>query len=114
MGHERVEAIEKQVKELFEEGFIKEVRYSDWLSNMVIVKKANGKWCMCTDYTDLNEACPKDPFPLLCIDKLVDNATGYRYLSFMDAYSGYNQIPMYPEDQEKRLSSQTSECTVTT
>ena len=68
---------------------------------MVKVKKANGKWRMCTDYTDLNKACPKDPFPLPCIDKLVDNSTGYKYLSFMDAYSGYNQIPMHPVDQEK-------------
>jgi hypothetical protein len=56
---------------------------------------------MCTDYTDLNKACPKDPFPLPCIDKLVYNSVGYKYLSFMDAYSGYNQIPMHPEDQEK-------------
>ena len=56
---------------------------------------------MCTDYTNLNKACPKDPFPLPCIDKHVDNSAGYKYLSFMDAYSGYNQIPMYPEDQEK-------------
>ena len=56
---------------------------------------------MCTDYTDLNKACPKDPFPLPCIDKLVDNSTGYKYLSFMDSYSCYNQIPMHSEDQEK-------------
>jgi hypothetical protein len=66
-----------------------------------MVKKANGKWRMCTDYTDLNKACPKDPFPLPCIDKLVDNSAGYKYLSFLDAYSGYNQIPMAPEDQDK-------------
>jgi hypothetical protein len=89
------------VKELLDAGFIREIRYANWLSNVVIVKKANGKWRMCTDYTDLNKACPKDPFPLSCIDKLVDNSAGYKYLSFMDAYSGYNQIPMYPEDQEK-------------
>ena len=66
-----------------------------------MVKKANGKWRMCTDYTDLNKACPKDHLPLPCIHKLVDNSAGYKYLSFMDAYSGYNQIPMYPQDQEK-------------
>jgi hypothetical protein len=56
---------------------------------------------MCTNYTDLNKACPKDPFPLPCIGKLVNNSAGYKYLSFMDAYSGYNQILMHPEDQEK-------------
>ena len=56
---------------------------------------------MCTDYTDLNKACPKDPYPLPCIDKLVDNSARYRYLSFMDAYSSYNQISMLLEDQDK-------------
>jgi hypothetical protein len=56
---------------------------------------------MCTDYTYLNKACPKDPFPLPCIDKIFDNSARYKYLSFMDAYSGYNQILMHPEDQEK-------------
>jgi hypothetical protein len=66
-----------------------------------MVKKSNGKWRMCTDYTDQNKACPKDPFPLPCIDKLVDSSARYKYLPFMDAYSGYNQIPMYPQDQEK-------------
>jgi hypothetical protein len=101
MGEERMMAIEKQVNELLNAGFIREVQYSDWLSNVVIVKKANGKWRMCTDYTDLNKACPKDPFPLPCIDKLVDYSAGYKYLSFLDAYSGYNQIPMAPEDQDK-------------
>jgi hypothetical protein len=55
------------------------------LANVVMVKKANGKWRMCTDYTDLNKACPKDSYPLPSIDKLVDNASGFQYLSFMDA-----------------------------
>jgi hypothetical protein len=66
-----------------------------------MVKKANGKWRMCTDYTDLNKACPKDPFPFCCIDKLVDKSARYTYLSFMDAYSGYNQIPIHLDNQEK-------------
>ena len=57
---------------------------------MVLVKKASGKWRMCVDYTDLNKACPKDPYPLPNVDKLVDGSSGYKYLSFMDAYSGYN------------------------
>jgi hypothetical protein len=101
MGQERATTIEAQVNELLDAGFIREVHYSDWLSNVVMVKKANGKWRMCTYYTDLNKACPKDPFPLPCIDKLADNSVGYRYLSFLDAYSGYNQIPMNPDDQDK-------------
>jgi len=56
---------------------------------------------MCTNYTSLNKVYPKDSYPLPNIDKLVDNAAGYKYLSFMDAYSGYNQISMYPNDEEK-------------
>ncbi|CAJ2666715.1 unnamed protein product [Trifolium pratense] len=56
---------------------------------------------MCCDYTDLNRACPKDSYPLPCIDRLVDNSSGFKLLSFMDAYSGYNQIPMAVADREK-------------
>ncbi|RDY12073.1 Retrovirus-related Pol polyprotein from transposon 17.6, partial [Mucuna pruriens] len=56
---------------------------------------------MCIDYTDLNKACPKDPYPLPSIDRLVDGVSGYALLSFMDAYSGYNQIRMHHEDEEK-------------
>src|ERR1043165_6342068 len=54
---------------------------------------------MCVDYTDLNRACPKDAFPLPNIDMLVDNSADYRLLSFLDAYSGYNQIPMAMADK---------------
>lgn len=56
---------------------------------------------MCTDYTDLNKACPKDSHPLPSIDASVDGASGHKMLSFLDAYSGYNQIPMYALDREK-------------
>ena len=80
-------------------GFIQEVYYPDWLVNVVLVKKANGKWRMCVDFTSLNKACPKDSFPLPRIDQLVDSTAGL--LMFMDAFSGYNQIKMAEEDQEK-------------
>ncbi|KAK0598204.1 hypothetical protein LWI29_032513 [Acer saccharum] len=66
-----------------------------------MVTKANGKWRMCVDYTDLNRACPKDSFPLPKIDQLIDSTVGNKLLSFMDAFSGYNQIMMYPADQNK-------------
>jgi len=98
---EKSEAAEKAVKDLLEANIIYEVKYTTWLSNVVLVKKSNGKWRMCVDYTDLNRACPKDAYPLPNIDKLVDNSSGYKLLSFMDAYSGYNQIPMADEDKEK-------------
>ena len=56
---------------------------------------------MCIDFTDLNKACPMDPFPIPKIDQLVDSTAGHEVLSFMDAFSGYNQIRMCPEDEEK-------------
>ena len=82
-------------------GFIREVYYSKWLTNVVLVKKANGKWRMCIDFTDLNKAYPKDSFPLPRIDQLVDSTTEHKLLTFMDAFSRYNQIKMAEEDQEK-------------
>ena len=75
--------------------------YPEWLANVVLVKKANGKWRMCVDFTDLNKACPKDSFPLPRIDQLVDSTVGHKLLTFMDAFPGYNQIKMVEEDQKK-------------
>ena len=60
----RDKAITKKVEKLLEADFIKEVFYPDWLANVVIVKKSNGKWRMCVDFTDLKKVCPKDSFPL--------------------------------------------------
>ena len=82
-------------------GFIWEVHYPEWLANVFLVKKANGKWRMCVDFTDLNKACPKDSFPLPRIDQLVDSTIGHTLLSFMDTFSGYNQIRMADKDHEK-------------
>ena len=87
------------VNKLLSAGFIREVYYPDWLANVVLVKKAYGKWRMCMDFTDLNKTCSKDSFPLPRIDQLVDSTAGL--LMFMDAFSGYNQIKMAEEDQEK-------------
>ncbi|XP_015961029.1 uncharacterized protein LOC107485001 [Arachis duranensis] len=101
MSPDRAAEIKRQVKALLEANFIRELPYTTWLANVVLVKKSNGKWRMCVDYTDLNKACPKDAFPLPNIDGLVDTASGHRYLSFMDAYSGYNQILMHRPDEEK-------------
>ncbi|RDX98642.1 hypothetical protein CR513_18414, partial [Mucuna pruriens] len=76
-------------------------QYPTWLANMIMVRKSSGKWWMCTYYTNLNKASPKDPYQLLNIDRLVDGASGFVLLSFMDAYSGYNQIRMHPHDEFK-------------
>jgi hypothetical protein len=80
-------------------GFIKEVFHPEWLANPVLVRKKGGKWWMCVDYTGLNKACPKVPYPLPRIDQIVDSTVGCETLSFLDAYSGYHQIRMKESDQ---------------
>ena len=90
-----------EVNKLLTAHFIKEVYYPKWLANAVMVKKANKKWRMCVDFTDLNNTCPKDSFPLPRIDQLLNSTTGHKLLTFMDAFSRYNRIPMAKEDQEK-------------
>nr|KYP49922.1 Transposon Ty3-G Gag-Pol polyprotein [Cajanus cajan] len=101
IGEERRRAVEIKVQKLVNARFIREVQYTTWLSNVVMVKKANGKWRMCVDYIDLNKACPKDAYPRPNINRLVDGATGHQIFSFLDAYSGYNQIRIYPGDESK-------------
>ena len=98
---ERDNAIKEEVQKLATTEFIWEVYYLDWLANVVMVKKANGKWSMYVNFTDLNKACPKNSYPLPRIDQLVDSTAGHQLLSFMDAFSGYNQIKMDETDQEK-------------
>ena len=100
-AQERDKAIVKEVRKLLVAGFIREVYYPDWLANVVMVKKSNGKWRICVDFMDLNRACPKDNYPLLRIDTLVDSMARHELLSFMDIFSGYNQIKVNEEDQEK-------------
>ena len=71
------------------------------MANVVMIKNANGKWRMCVDFTELNRACPKDSYPLPWIDTLVDSTARYQLLSFMDAFSRYNQIRMKEANKEK-------------
>jgi hypothetical protein len=91
----------KRSKKASEAGVIREVTYPEWLANTVMLKKANQKWRMCIDFTDLNKACLKDEFPLLRIDSLVDAATTLELMSLLDSYSGYHQIWMKKEDEPK-------------
>ncbi|XP_018454115.1 uncharacterized protein LOC108825305 [Raphanus sativus] len=101
LGPERSKAVNDEVDRLLAADSIMEVKYPDWLANPVVVKKKNGKWRVCVDFTDLNKACPKDSFPLPHIDRLVEATAGNALLTFMDAFSGYNQIMMHPDDREK-------------
>ena len=86
----RKEAIRDELTKLMAANFINEVYHPNWLANPILVKKKNGKWRMCVDYTDLNKACPKDPFRLPRIDQVVDSTVGSELLCFLDAYSGYH------------------------
>lgn len=97
LGLERSKAVNEEVDRLLDAGFITKVRYPEWLANPVVVKKKNGKWRICVDFTDLNKACPKDNYPLPHIDHLVESTAGNKLLPFMDAFSGYNQILMHPD-----------------
>jgi len=89
------------VKKQFDTGFLDVARYPEWVANIVLVPKKDGKVRMCVDYRDLKWASPKDNFPLSHINVLVNNTTNYALFSFMDGFSGYNQIKMAPEDMEK-------------
>ena len=83
-GH--AEAVRIEVNKLKEAGAIKEIFYPEWLANTTVVKKKNGKWRVCVDFTNLNKVCPKDPFPIPRIDQLVDATVGYPWMSFLDAF----------------------------
>ena len=98
---ERQKAINEEVARFLQKREIREVEYPEWLANVVLVKKANYKWRLCIDFTGVNRACPKDSFPLPQINLIVDATAGHELLSFMDAFFGYNQISMEPDDQEK-------------
>ena len=97
----RQKAINEEIGKLLQAKAIREVEYPKWLANVVLVKKANSKWRLCIDFIDINRAYPKDSFPLPRIDLIVDVTASHELLSFMDAFSGYNQINMDPSDQEK-------------
>ncbi|RDY03821.1 hypothetical protein CR513_12550, partial [Mucuna pruriens] len=93
--------IKDEVEKQWNAGFLAVAHYPKWVANIVPVPKKDGKVRMCVDYRDLNKASPKDNFPLPHIDILVDNTAQHSFFSFMDGFSGYNQIMMLPEDQEK-------------
>ena len=93
--------ITQEVKKLLTTGFIKHIQHPKWLSNIVPVKKKNDQIRCYVDFRNLNKACPKDEFPLPNFDLLVDSTAGNSMFSFMDGYSGYNQIHMATRDAEK-------------
>ena len=90
LAKEHDEAVRQEVGKLKEARVIKDIFFLDWLENTVVVRKKNGKWRVCVDFTDLNRACPKDPFPMPKIDQLANTTFGHSRMSFLDAFQGYH------------------------
>ena len=94
--------ISREIDRLLNAKFIREIKDSDWVANPILVeKKKTKKLRMCVDFTALNKCCPKDHFPLPRIDQIIDSTAGCERLSFLDAYSGYQQIRLNVDDEEK-------------
>ncbi|CAH9134294.1 unnamed protein product [Cuscuta epithymum] len=100
MAAERRDFIKKEAATLLSIKHIRPVIHVEWLANVVLAPKGD-TWRMCVDYSDLNKACLMDPYPVPRIDLLVDETTGCELLSFMDAFRGYHQVFMHPDDAEK-------------
>ncbi|KAJ8615247.1 hypothetical protein MRB53_034619 [Persea americana] len=94
-----MDKIEQEVQKLKNVGFIREEQHPEWLANIVPVTKKNGQIRVCIDYRDLNNACPKDEFPLPISEVMIDNTCRFERMTFMDGFSGYNQIKMHPKDE---------------
>jgi hypothetical protein len=101
-ANERRDAIKKELTKLLAASFVREVFHPEWLANPVLVRKKNtNEWRMCVDYTNLNKHYPKNPFGLPQIDQVINSMAGCDLLCFLDCYSGYHQIAIKEEDQEK-------------
>jgi hypothetical protein len=99
------EILKEELQKLLNAGFIYPISDSEWVSPLVIVPKKNRKWRVCVDYRALNKSTQKDHFPLPFIDQVLDNLSGKNFFSFLDGFSGYNQIKIAPQDQDKTTFS---------
>jgi hypothetical protein len=93
--------IKAEIDKLCAAEFIYPIAYTSWVSNPVPIDKKQGTIRVCTEFRDLNNAYPKDNFPMPFIDQIIDNCADHEALSFMDGFSGYNQIQIHPTDQYK-------------
>jgi hypothetical protein len=101
MAEEKVEVAKAEVQRLLAAGFIRKVTYPEWLAKVVMVKKKNGKWQMCIDFTDPNKYCPKDDYPLARIDQIINSVVASEMIALLDYFSRYHQIWLRAEDKEK-------------
>jgi len=88
--------VKKEIENYLQVGFIEPIDYSEWMSNIVPITKPIGEIRVCINFHDINNACPKDDFPLLNIDMIIDSIAGHNMLSFIDGFFGYNQILINP------------------
>jgi len=95
------DVVKDELQKLLDVNFICPISDSKWVSPLVVVPKKNGKWCICVNYRELNKATQKDRFPLPFIDQVLDTLASKKFFSFLDSFSGYNQIQIAPEDQDK-------------
>jgi hypothetical protein len=93
--------IEREIKKLLDAKIIIPLRYSKWIANLVIVRKKNGEVRLCVDFRNLNRCSKKDNYPLPKMEHLLQRISGANVMSFLDGFSGYNQISVHPDDQEK-------------
>ena len=100
-GGDQNKAIKADVEKLTNVGILRETIFPMWIANPVMVRKHDGSWRMCIDYSDLNKACPKDCYPLPEIDQKVESLQGFQWKCFLDAYKGYHQIMMSTDDEDK-------------
>jgi hypothetical protein len=98
---EVLDEVKKEIEKMLEAGFIRPGKYAEWISSIVPVQKKDGRWWVCVEFRDLNRATPKDEYPMLVAETLINAATGNKILSYMDGNAGYNQIFMDPEDIHK-------------
>ncbi|GJR00157.1 reverse transcriptase domain-containing protein [Tanacetum coccineum] len=110
LAPERNKTMRKKVKELTKANILREVKYQTWMSNPIMVKKDDGRWKLCVDFTDINKACPKDHHPLPAIDQKVEILSMFQLKCFLDVYKGYHQIQMEEITRKRQPSTQEKEC----
>ena len=93
--------VKAEVENLLKFGFIYPIALTEWVSNPVPIDKNQGTIHVCTEFRDVNKACPKENYPMPFIDQIIDACAGSEVFSFMDGFFGYNKIQIKPEDQHK-------------
>nr|GEV90981.1 reverse transcriptase domain-containing protein [Tanacetum cinerariifolium] len=100
LASDRTQVISREVEEWVNAGIVRPVRYPTWISNSMLVKKSDERWRMRMDFKNIKSACPKDHYALPVIDEKIESIVGFRYKCFLDAYKGYHQVQMAPDDKE--------------